>query len=128
MISRIVENELHEKAIFASLSQMPKPYKVTIGKPPRTGAQNRRYWGRGVLSQVAEQARSNGAAYSAEAWHEVFKQMFIGVIELPNGKVVGKSSADLSRAEFSDFCTKVEAYAAQELGVFFVDLPGRLEA
>jgi hypothetical protein len=76
-----------------------------------------------VLSQVAEQARIDGKAYSAEAWHEVFKQMFIGVEELPNSKVVGKSSKELSKAEFSEFCAEVEAYAATELGVWFVDLP-----
>ena len=28
----------------------------------------------------------------------------------------------MTKAEFCDFCTQVEAYAAQELGVRFVDL------
>lgn len=122
MIRRVCQNEMHRRAIGASLAVMPLPFYVTVGEPPRSAAQNRRYWGRGVLSQVAEQARSNGQQYTAEAWHEVFKQMFLGVVELPNGKVVGKSSTGLSKAKFSEFCSQVEAFAATELGVFFVDL------
>ena len=63
-----------------------------------------------------------GKLYSAESWHEQFKRQFIGVEELPSGEVIGKSSTGLSKAEFCDFCTQVEAYAATELGVRFVDL------
>lgn len=95
---------------------------LTISKRKRTKQQNRRYWGRGVLAQIAEQAVVNGRLYSAKTWHEQFKRQFIGVIELPNGDVVGMSSADLKTDEFSIFCTKVEAYAANELGVTFYDL------
>ncbi len=95
---------------------------LTVSKRKRTKPQNRRYWGRGVLSQIAEQATINGQKFSAEAWHEQFKRMFIGIVELPNGQVVGKSSAALGKRKFADFCSEVEAYAATELGVFFVDL------
>jgi len=107
---------------MASMAMFPKPYAVIVGKPPRTAAQNRRYWGRGVLSQIAEQASINGQKFSADAWHEQFKRMFIGVEELPNGQVIGKSSAKLGKKRFADFCTECEAYAATELGVFFIDL------
>ncbi|WP_250439345.1 recombination protein NinB [Delftia tsuruhatensis] len=95
---------------------------LTVTRRKRTKAQNRRYWGGGVLAQVAAQAVVNGKQYDAETWHEMFKRLFIGVVELPNGEVVGKSSADLTTAEFSEFCTRVEAYAATELGVTFYDL------
>ena len=96
---------------------------LTVGPRKRTPAQNRRYWGKGVLAQIAEQAAPGGRLYSAETWHELFKRQFIGVIELPNGEVVGKSSTGLSTAEFSEFCTQVEAHAASALGVTFYDLP-----
>lgn len=122
MIERIVENELHERAVMASMRQFPKPYRIAIGKPKRTPKQNARYWGRGVLSQIAEQARVNGQQFSADAWHELFKRKFIGVVELPDGSVIGESSTKLSRGEFCDFCAEVEAYAIDELGVFFEDL------
>lgn len=95
---------------------------LTVTRRKRTKAQNKRYWGQGVLAQVAAQAVVNGKQYDSETWHEMFKRLFIGVVELPNGEVVGKSSADLTTAEFSEFCTRVEAYAASELGVTFYDL------
>jgi len=88
----------------------------------RTVKQNKRYWGKGVLAQIAEQATVNGRLYSAESWHELFKRMFIGVIELPDGSVVGESSTGLNTAEFCEFCDQVEAYACTDLGVVFYDL------
>ena len=95
---------------------------LTIGRKKRTKPQNRRYWGNGVLAQVAQQATVNGRLFSAETWHEQFKRQFIGVVELPNGEVIGKSSTGLTTTEFSDFCTQVEAFATSELGVVFYDL------
>lgn len=102
--------------------QAEKTLTLTARLKKRTPEQNRRYWGRGVLAQIAEQATVNGKLYSAESWHEQFKRMFIGFDELPNGQIIGKSSTGLTTAEFCDFCTQVEAYAAQELGVRFFDL------
>jgi hypothetical protein len=96
--------------------------QLEVKRQKRSTKQNRRYWGNGVLKQIAEQAAPNGRLYDAEIWHEQFKRMFIGVEELPNGQVQGKSSAKLTTTEFSEFCTEVEAYAAQELGVIFYDL------
>jgi len=90
-----------------------------VRHPPTKG---RRYWGRGVLAQIAEQVVIRGQRFPAEVWHEQLKRQFIGVIELPNGQVIGKSSTELNTAEFSDFCARVEAYAATELGVTFYDL------
>lgn len=102
--------------------QNSKTLTLTATLKKRTNPQNRRYWGRGVLAQVAEQATSGGKLFEASSWHELFKRKFIGVIELPDGSVVGKSSTGLNTAEFSEFCDQVEAYAATELGVCFVDL------
>lgn len=95
---------------------------LTIKLRPRTQAQNRRYWGGGVLAQIAAQAAVNGRLFPADVWHEQFKRQFIGVIDLPNGEVVGMSSKELDTAQFSEFCTQVEAYAATVLGVTFYDL------
>lgn len=98
-------------------------YVLTVTRRKRTTKQNKRYWGGGVLAQIAQQATTtDGRMHSAENWHEVFKRMFIGVEQLPNGEVIGKSSTGLSTVEFSEFCTQVEAYAAAELGVTFYDL------
>ena len=102
--------------------QAGKSLVLTVSLRKRTKPQNRRYWGKGVLAQIAAQATVNGRLFSAETWHEMFKRQFIGVIELPNGSVIGKSSTELTTGEFSEFCQEVEAYAATELNVIFYDL------
>lgn len=95
---------------------------LTVTRRKRTVQQNRRYFGNGVLKQVSDQAIVNGQKFSTDAWHEMFKRMFLGLIELPDGSLSGKSSADLTTVKFSEFCSQVEAYAAGELGVTFTDL------
>lgn len=107
---------------LAQVLQGGHRWVLTITRRKRTSKQNRRYWGNGVLKQIAEQAAPNGKLYPAEVWHEQFKRMFIGVVELPNGEVVGMSSTELDTAQFCEFSDKVEAYAATELGVTFYDL------
>jgi len=107
---------------LANVLQSGQRWVLTISKRKRTKPQNRRYWGKGVLAQIAEQATVNGKLFAAETWHEQFKRQFIGVIELPNGEVIGMSSTGLSTSEFCEFCTQVEAYAATELGVVFYEL------
>lgn len=100
---------------------------LTVARRKRTPKQNRRYWGNGVLKQIAEQAVVNGKMYSAEIWHEQFKRQFIGFEELPNGQIIGKSSTELKTIEFCEFCDQVEAYAATNLNVTFYDLQPRDE-
>lgn len=116
----VIKSQLYP--FLAAVLQAGGRWVLTVDRRKRTKAQNRRYWGNGVLKQIAEQAGFNGRMYSAEIWHEQFKRMFIGVIELPNGEVIGMSSKDLTTAEFCEFCDKVEAYAASQLGVTFYDL------
>ena len=99
-----------------------KRWVLTVAPRKRTKAQNRRYWGKGVLAQIAEQAVVDGRLYSADAWHEHFKRQILGCDELPHGQIIGKSSSTLTTAEFSEFCTAVEAYAVSELGVTFYEL------
>ena len=93
---------------LAQVMQSGGRWVLKIGRMKRTTQQNRRYWGRGVLAQIAKQAVVNGRQYDAEVWHEQFKRQFIGVEELPDGSVRGKSSAKLTTAQFSEFCAQVE--------------------
>ena len=134
MSESVLTLELHNRAqawavikeqlypFMAHWLQAGKKLVLVVRLRTRTGKQNKRYWGRGVLAQVAEQATVGGRLFSAESWHEQFKRQFIGIIELPNGEVIGKSSAGLTTAEFCNFSDQVEAFACTELGVFFVDL------
>lgn len=109
---------------LATVLQSGQRWVLTISKRKRTKHQNARYWGKGVLAQIAAQAVVDGKLYPAEVWHEQFKRQFIGVIELPNGQVIGDSSTKLTTSEFCDFSDQVEAFAASELGVVFYDLQG----
>lgn len=102
--------------------QADKRLTLTCGLMKRSKPQNNRYWGKGVLSQVAEQATVGGRLFAAESWHEMFKRKFIGVTELPSGEVIGMSSTKLTTTEFSDFCQAVEAYAVTDLNVTFYEL------
>ena len=92
----LMQSQMHP--FLASVLQGGGRWVLTVRKMKRTQAQNRRYWGQGVLAQVAAQATVNGRLYSAEVWHEQFKRQFIGVDELPNGQVIGKSSTKLTTA------------------------------
>ena len=125
-MSKRVFNLVHAQARAGALQAIkdaPDGHQVTVGPPKRTKEKNARYWGRGVLAQIAEQASAGGTKYSAECWHELFKRQFIGVMELPNKDIVSMSSADLNKAKFAEFSQQVEAYAATNLGVIFADLP-----
>lgn len=115
-----------QQILFPALKevlQAGKKWQLTLARPKRTTKQNRRYWGKGVLSQIATQAVVGGRQYEPEIWHEYFKRKFIGVQELPNGELIGETSTTLTTAEFSAFCDQVEAYGATELGVVYEDLP-----
>lgn len=136
-MSESLEIELHNRSqAWAAMNAQLFPFLksvlqgggrwvLTVTRRKRTKAQNRRYWGNGVLKQIAEQATVNGRLFDAETWHELFKRKFIGVVELPDGSIQGKSSTGLSTAEFCAFSDQVEAYAATELGVTFYDLAPR---
>jgi len=92
----------------------------TCGRKQRRSTEaNRRYWG--LLHEISEAIKPERTQYSSECWHEYFKQRFIGSEDftLPNGKVQTRafSSAELDKAEFSEYMTKVEAWAADK-GVY----------
>jgi hypothetical protein len=115
----VLAHSLARQNAAQAVMQAPDGWIVTVQEKTRSLEQNARYWGNGILAQIARKATVNGQQFSAEAWHEYFKREYIGVVELPDGTVAPKSSSNLSVSEFRDFCMLVEAYAANELGVEF---------
>ena len=109
------------KQTWREMAQAGKPLQIEISeeKDQRSIAQNRRYWA--ILRTIEETGWIHGKQFSQEAWHEFFKRKFIGCIDLPDGQTVGMSSTKLSVEEFNEYMTRVEAFAAQELGVEFVE-------
>jgi hypothetical protein len=86
-------------------------------KAKRSGDQNRRYWA--LLGEIADSAWLDGRQYSKEAWHAYFAAQFIGSEELPGGGMTAISTTTLNTEEFAAYSTRIEVYAAQELGVEF---------
>jgi|TARA_R110001632_G_scaffold101618_1_gene209477 hypothetical protein len=96
----------------------------------RSTLQNALYWRR--INEISEQAFLNKQQFSAFSWHIYFKQKIMQIefedktgkvitkyIQLPDGSTALKSTSVMSKKEFSDYITKCEAYATQELGVKF---------
>lgn len=95
---------------------------VTTDEKKRNAEQNRFYWGL-VLTTIAEQSWVEGRQFDKDVWHEHLARKF-GVCDevvLPDGEIVmrRKSTTQMTVGEFSDYLTRVQAYAATELGVEF---------
>jgi len=101
-------------------SKRPLRIEVIQEGDKRSSAANRHYFG-AVLRQIADQAKLEGIHHSPEIWHEVFKRKFIGLVDLPNGGSMGKSSANLDAESFANFVQEVESFAATTLKVVFTD-------
>ncbi len=81
----------------------------------RSNPANARYWL--LLHMIAEKIKPMGILYSAEQYHEYFKQRYLGADEmvLPNGKAVNirHSTADLDTQEFAEYMGKVEQWGIE---------------
>ena len=102
-------------AAHGDLEVVIRPYKAK-----RSYEQNRRLWS--LYNQIAEQVWLDGRRYSADVWHEYFKQQFIGCDErvLPSGEIqkIGLSTTKLNTQQMADYQTRIEAWAAEQ-GVIF---------
>lgn len=86
------------------------------------------------LAEIAEQAWVNGRQFDVATWHEFFKVQFLPEVfmegetldgyakwkEMPNGRMamVGSTTRLTTRGQ-CNYATRIESYAAQELGVQF---------
>lgn len=136
VIDRIVSSrqQAHEAATMAyqfaaSVADQGRVARIQAleHEPDRSVQQNRFYWGP-CLNEVAEQARIEGQRWTAEAWHELFKRMFLGY-EIKKVKVAGRKRATVIRRlrsttglkvrAMSTYLEKVQAFASTDLGVRF---------
>lgn len=101
-----LNNDDARRAACQQVMDAPVGWESEVRPPKRTAPQNSRYWGKGALHQISQQARINGRRFDSEVWHEYFKKIFLGVIELPDGSVVGKSSTKLSTLSSQGFVKK----------------------
>lgn len=95
---------------------------ITSDEKKRNAEQNRFYWGV-ALRDIAEQAWVDGRQYDKDTWHEYFARMF-GVsdeLTLPDGEIIlrRKSTTQMTVGEFSAYTERIQAWAANNLGVEF---------
>ena len=88
---------------------------VTEHKSKRNQPQNRLYWA--LLREISEQAWVDGRLYSSDAWHAFFAGKFIGREDMPGGGSKPISTTTLDVFAFAEYVTKIQAYAADELGL-----------
>ena len=95
-----------------------KGTRLTFQQPKRSTAQNARFWA--MLTEVARQVEWHGIKLAADDWRLIFLDALKRETRMaPNldgtGFVnLGRSSSDLSKAEFSDLFLIIEAFAARE--------------
>lgn len=89
----------------------------------RSSEANRRYWL--IMHTISDKLRPQNVQHSPEVWHTYFKSRFLGCDEvvMPNKKtlLLPRSSADLDVAEFADYMTQVEQWAAEH-DVYLADM------
>lgn len=104
---------------WRQMADAGKPLAISVAehKSKRSIEQNRRLWA--ILREIEAGAWLGGKQFSADAWHEEFKRKFIGVEELPGGGSIGISTTTLNVEEFAAYMTRIEVYAATDLGVEF---------
>ncbi len=126
MVDRVfvLRDEPHVRSLHAflranarAMAQAGRPLAVHVTeyKARRNSAQNRLYWA--LLRDISEQAWVDGKQYSSEAWHAYFAGQYIGREETPGGGSIAISTTTLSVHEFADYVTRIQAYAATELGI-----------
>ena len=105
----VLREETQCRALYAylrhnwpAMAAQGKPLAVTVAehKDKRHDQQNRLYWA--LLKQVSEQAMVDGKRYSDEVWHEQFKRVLLGLVDLPGGQKAGESTTKLNVSEFAE--------------------------
>jgi len=109
------------RANWRAMADAGKPLAVNIteAKSKRSIQQNKFHWAR--MAWLEENAWVSGQRFDKEAWHEFFADRFAAKKELrlPDGeiKLTRESTSDMCVAEFSAFCTQIDVYCSQELGL-----------
>ncbi len=103
---------------------VPPGTRCEFKEAKRTSDQNARMWA--MLTDVAQQLTWHGVKLSTEDWKLVFLDALKREVRMVpnidgNGFVnLGRSSSDLSKAEFSDLIEIIHAFGAKH-GVVFHD-------
>jgi len=123
MIRRVCQNEMHRRAIGASLAVMPLPFYVTVGEPPRTLDQNAAQWP--ILEAFSKQLQwpvnDVLTTLTPEEWKDMLTAAFYKEVRmspgLTGGTVMhGHKTSKMPKPVFSEYLSFINAMAA-DLGV-----------
>jgi len=116
MIRRNVENEIHLRAVYASMASMPRPFSVSVGQPIRTLEQNAKMWA--MLSDVSSQVVWHGLKLTNEEWKDVFTASLKAQKVVPGidgGFVVcGARTSMMSKQLIADLIELMFAFGAEQ--------------
>lgn len=111
----LATDESRRKAA-AWATNAPQGTRVEFRGPKRSTPQNDRLWL--LLTRVSKHLIWHGQKYSEEEWKDYFLHAYRGEKWMPaedGGMVpVGRSTSNLSRADFSEFMTLIEAFCARQ--------------
>jgi hypothetical protein len=113
--------DIRQRAAYWA-SKLPDGTRVTFQAPRRSLDQNSRLWA--MLSDVATQVRWHGIKLSPEDYKLLFLDALKREVRMVpnidgNGFVsLGRSSSDLSKAEFSDLIELIHQFGASHNVVF----------
>lgn len=119
MPARFIHTPEGHRRALADLAKVSPPYRIEISRgKKRSNDQNALLWA--MLAAVSKQATHQGLRLSSEDW----KVLFMHALNLEtravpnldgNGFVtLGVSTSKLTKAQFADLITLIEAYAARE--------------
>ncbi|TBW33585.1 NinB family protein [Siculibacillus lacustris] len=118
----VLTSDVIRARALAWVSKAPPETRIEFKAPKRTIPQNARLWA--MLTDIASQLTWHGVRLTADDWKLVFLDALKAELRLvPNihgtGFVnLGRSSSDLSKAEFGDLMEIIEAFGAEH-GVVF---------
>ena len=93
--------------------KVPQEVSIRPYKSKRNSAQNRLYWA--LLQEIGERMGK-----SADTLHEYAKRRWIGYDEEEiDGEIIktGFSTTTLDTGDFADYVTKIQQWAAEEIGL-----------
>lgn len=114
--------EARRRAVQA-IHDAPDGMVITISEPTRNLEQNAALWA--LLSEISNQVVWHGRKLDAGSWKHIFssslkKQDVVPNLDNTGFVVLGQSTSNMSKREFSDLLELIYSFAA-EYGVVFGD-------
>ena len=110
------------KTLAGPAAAAGKPVVVEITDYDSMGSNEQlRFLFGAVLSQIAEQVELDGKRFDKDAWYGHYLDKFAPKHDTPSGlRPIGVSK--MKKRERAEFTTKIQADAAQEYGVEFLEV------